>query len=143
LRGAAEQDPGNVDVRVALGELLQAAGAAEGALSAFLEAVRLGPNRPDAQLGLALALIAVGRGDEAEAPARAAGVRLSVPEAKRALAHALHAQGRHAEGLAALDEAVQVHPQSRAARADRALSLHRAGHSDDALRAFDELGEAN
>lgn len=107
------------------------------AVAAFQRTLISDPQDFDANLGLALALMAAQRFAEAERHARAAlAARAQAPAAVRALASLLQLQGRHAEALAFAEAVIGVdmnHGEGWMARAD---SLANLGRQEEAYNGY-------
>lgn len=139
LRQSIEAEPNNPDYRNNLGLLLRGAGFLDAAIEAFEQAVQLNPGLTAARINLARALDASGRAVDAERHAREALSLQPGVDALTILGGALRQQGRHAEALAAFEQALAIDPKARAARHDRAIALDKLGKGAEAVAEFERL----
>jgi tetratricopeptide (TPR) repeat protein len=111
LESLAARQPGDVAVRVELGNLHMDAERWDEAIRWYREALALDPNRPDVATDLGACLVSAG--SPAEALAEFEKVLRAVPDYKNALYNkgiALQQLGRGAEAAAAWEELLKRHP---------------------------------
>jgi choline-sulfatase len=110
LREALAKEPRHVEAQAAMGRLLAARGRTQEAVPFLVEATRA-PG-PEPWIALAAVYLEEGEAGRAEDAARQALARSpSHPWALAVRGHALVKEGRRDEGLAALHEALRLHPR--------------------------------
>jgi|CXWL01.1.fsa_nt_gi predicted Zn-dependent protease len=139
LRRALAAEPDQARHRVALGDLLLAAGAAGPATDILATALQIDPNFPGARRLFARAALAASRTGDAERAARELLNEAPTAEAWDILSCALRAQDRLEEAVAAGDEALKLHPDASYARHNRACAMLRLGRNEEALQELDSL----
>lgn len=130
-------DPDNASLRDDLALLHVEAGDLDGASREFAEAARIRPASSAARYNLGNVLLMRGLAVEAESHFRAALAR----ESNYGLAHqglglALHAQGRLAESLAAIDQAARLLPDDADVSYNAGVARSALGRFGPAIQAF-------
>ena len=134
VQGEAQAKEAEVEPLIAMGEQVLAEGDAERAVSIFQQIVEMAPEHPEAIAGLARALVAAGRLDEAKAtldgaPEKAAGdAAIARARSALALAEAAPEAGDSAE----LEARIAADPDDHQARLDLAGALMAKGDRDGA-----------
>jgi len=134
VQGEAQAKEAEVEPLIAMGEQVLAEGDAERAVNIFQQIVEMAPEHPEAIAGLARALVAAGRLDEAKAaldaaPEKAAGDP-AIARARSALALAETAPD--AGETAELEARIAANPDDHQARLDLAGALMAKGDRDGA-----------
>ena len=115
VRAALALDPAHEEAALLAARLLRGLGRPDEALEAYA-AVQGGDAFQDARLGMAAALREAGRGAEAVAVLRSlAGSHGDLPHVHAALGHALDAEGRSAEAVAAYDASLAARSPAQVA----------------------------
>jgi putative thioredoxin len=134
VQGEAQALEAEIEPLIAMGEEVLAGGDSERAAAIFAQIVDMAPDNPAAVAGLARALTAAGRIDEAADILDALPPELAkdhdVARAQSALALARDA--KPVSDLAALEADVAAHPDDQAKRFDLANGLMAAGNNDGA-----------
>ncbi|MGE0828788.1 MAG: putative 2OG-Fe(II) oxygenase [Hyphomonadaceae bacterium] len=139
LRQAIEADPADPEPLNNLGNLLYAAKKYEEAAAIYRRALSIAPRMEQAQLNLVYALNQARAGEEGEIEARKLLKLRRTAEGLQALGAALGMQAKHAEALAAIEEALARRPEFPIALYDRAVALNALGRKAEAYEAFDKL----
>jgi putative thioredoxin len=141
VEGEAQQVEAEIEPLIAMGEDVLAGGDGERAASIFQQIAEMAPENADVISGLARALIAAGRTDEARAVLDAAPEKLAndpaLARARSALALAEVAPG--GVDTAALEQRIAADPDDHEARYELAAALMAAGQRDAAA---DQLFES-
>jgi len=110
LRSALAANPASAELEERLGRTLLDGAAVEEAAAHLRRALALRPAFPAARCGLAAALVAQGRLEEAAAEMPKAGDSPACADAHRGLGEALYALGRTVEALAHWREGIRLQP---------------------------------
>lgn len=145
IQGAAQALEQEIEPLIAMGEEVLAGGEAERALGIFQQITEMAPDNADALSGLARALIAAGRIDEAEA------LLSTLPDdqkknpalSRAASALALARDAKPVDDLGGLRARVAAHPEDHAARFELAGGLMAAGDRDGAADALLDIIRAD
>jgi putative thioredoxin len=134
VQGEAQQKEAEIEPLIAMGEQVLAEGDAERAVNIFQQILDMAPEHPEVISGLARALLAAGRIEEAKAALDAtpekAAKDAAVARARSALALAEVAP--EAGDTAALEARIATNPDDHAARVDLAGALMAKGDRDGA-----------
>lgn len=138
IDSAESQQEAELEPLIAMGEQVLGEGDAERALSVFAQLAEMAPDHVEVASGLARALVALGRVDEAEAALAALPEDTAKgPEIERARAAIDLARTAPAAGdLAPLIAAAEANPDDLQARYDLANAQMAAGQRDAAADAF-------
>ena len=134
VQGEAQAKEAEIEPLIAMGEQVLTEGDAERAVNIFQQIVEMAPEHPEAIAGLARALVAAGRNDEAKAaldaaPEKAAGdPAIARAQSALALAEAAPEAGETVE----LEAKVAANPDDHQARLDLAGALMAKGDRDGA-----------
>ncbi|MGD1020931.1 MAG: tetratricopeptide repeat protein [Verrucomicrobiia bacterium] len=122
-----------------LGYVLSRAGRVSDAIGQYDQALRLDPESPEAQYGLALALEQAGRNDEAIAHfEQALRLKPDNAEAHANLGHVLSQEGRTSDAIGQYDQALRLDPDLPEAHYGLALALEQAGRTDEAVTHYEQ-----
>lgn len=145
IQGAAKALEQEIEPLIAMGEDVLAGGEAERALGIFQQITEMAPDNADALSGLARALIAAGRIDEADALlSTLPDDQKKAPALSRAAsALALARDAKPVDDLGGLRARVAAHPEDHAARFELAGGLMAAGDRDGAADALLEIIRAD
>jgi putative thioredoxin len=141
VEGQAQQLEAEIEPLIATGEEVLAAGDAERAASIFQQIVEMAPEEPDAVSGLARALAAAGRIDEARAVLDAAPEKIA-GDAAIARAHsAVELASAMPEGMdtSAFEQRIAADPEDYEARYELAGALMANGDRDAAADQLFEI----
>ena len=138
IQGEAQALDQEVEPLIAMGEEVLAGGDAERAISVFQQICEIAPDHADALSGLARALLAAGRADEADALlSTLSDEQKKAPSLARAIsALALARDAKPVDDLAGLKAQVAANPNDHAARFELAGGLMAAGDRDGAADAL-------
>lgn len=138
IQGEAQALDQEVEPLIAMGEEVLAGGDAERAISVFQQICEIAPDHADALSGLARALVAAGRADEADALlSTLSDEQKKAPSLARAIsAVALARDAKPVDDLAGLKAQVAANPDDHAARFELAGGLMAAGDRDGAADAL-------
>ena len=138
IQGEAQALDQEVEPLIAMGEEVVAGGDAERAISVFQQICEIAPDHADALSGLARALLAAGRADEADALlSTLSDEQKKAPSLARAIsALALARDAKPVDDLAGLKAQVAANPNDHAARFELAGGLMAAGDRDGAADAL-------
>ena len=138
MERAAEADPGHVTARVNRGNLLQALGRQEEALSSYGDALGIEPGHLEARLKHGGLLLAQGRPAEALASYdRALELKPDWIEALNGRGMALARLGRNAEALESYDRALTCDSGNAEVLNNRGALLADMGRHEEALSSYD------
>jgi Flp pilus assembly protein TadD len=134
FREALRMAPDNPDVRLALGDLLNAQGRAEEALPIYRAQLERTPNTPEALRGIGLALYATGRGAEAiPVFEQVVTLRPNDPDPLVNLGNALAGEGRLAEAAARFRAALKLAPSRANLMSALAVVLAASGEREESV----------
>ncbi|MCC6473881.1 MAG: tetratricopeptide repeat protein [Burkholderiales bacterium] len=126
----------NAPSLIALGDAHPAQGALEAAAEHYREALRIGPESPEAHARLGGVLQAQGLLEEAAAAYRSAlALRPDSPELSSNLGNALHGLGRYEEAVECFGRALALKPDSAQVHGNLGLSYQALGRLDAAIEA--------
>jgi putative thioredoxin len=145
IQGAAQAQAQEIEPLLAMGEEVLAGGDAARALGIFQQIAEMAPDNVEALSGLARALIAAGRADEAEALLSAlSDEQKKTPGLSRAVsALALARDAKPVDDLAGLRARVAANPEDYEGRFELAGGLMAAGDRDGAADALLDIIRAD
>ena len=145
IQGAAQAQAQEIEPLLAMGEEVLAGGDAARALGIFQQIAEMAPDNVEALSGLARALIAAGRADEAEALLSAlSDEQKKAPALSRAVsALALARDAKPVDDLAGLRARVAANPEDYEGRFELAGGLMAAGDRDGAADALLDIIRAD
>jgi putative thioredoxin len=145
IQGAAQAQAQEIEPLLAMGEEVLAGGDAARALGIFQQIAEMAPDNVEALSGLARALIAAGRADEAEALLSAlSDEQKKTPALSRAVsALALARDAKPVDDLAGLRARVAANPEDYEGRFELAGGLMAAGDRDGAADALLDIIRAD
>ena len=145
IQGAAQAQAQEIEPLLAMGEEVLAGGDADRALGIFQQICEMAPDNTEALSGLARALIAAGRADEAEALLSAlSDEQKKAPALSRAVsALALARDAKPVDDLAGLRARVAANPEDYEGRFELAGGLMAAGDRDGAADALLDIIRAD
>lgn len=145
IQGAAQAQAQEIEPLLAMGEEVLAGGDADRALGIFQQICEMAPDNTEALSGLARALIAAGRADEAEALLSAlSDEQKKAPALSRAVsALALARDAKPVDDLAGLRARVAANPEDHEGRFELAGGLMAAGDHDGAADALLDIIRAD
>jgi len=130
----AGNDP---ETHTTLGQLQNASGRYEDAVSSFQRALALRPNDPDSMVGLGQAFERQGRAADAEAMYRQVlTIRPDNPGALIRYGSFCHRQSRYGEAVTYFRKATELDPESASAHVNLGAALLALGRHEEALAAF-------
>jgi putative thioredoxin len=140
IEGEAQQKEAEIEPLIAMGEEVLAQGDAERAANIFAQVAEMAPEHPEVVSGLARALIAAGRLDEASAALESLPEKIEKdPAIARARSALALAEAAPAGDTAELETRIAKDPDDHEARIDLAGALMAAGNRDGAA---DQLFES-
>ncbi len=139
LRSAVQNDPQNADTHVTLANLLTRTERHTEAADSYANAMRVERDYKGLALVYAVSCFRVGRYGEAEKSARLAIQLEPSGAAYDTLACALREQGKFADALAAVDDALRLNPTKNAAQHTKGTILLAMGRTAEALTIFEDL----
>ncbi|MFM7028122.1 MAG: tetratricopeptide repeat protein [Chakrabartia sp.] len=145
IAGEAQALEQEIEPLLAMGEEVLAGGDAERAVSVFGQISEMAPDNADALSGLARALIATGRLDEAESVLAGASeeARKSASLTRAASALALAQDARPVDDLGGLKAKIAANPEDHDARFELAGGLMAMGDRDGAAEALLDIIRAD
>jgi predicted Zn-dependent protease len=141
LRNAVRADPQSAGAHIALAKLYANKDQHGDAADSFGNAMRLDRNQKGLALAYALSCFRAGRYEESEKSARFALQADPKPGIYDTLACALREQGKTAEALAAVEDALRLAPDHTAAQHTKGTILLAMGRDAEALAIFEGLDQ--